>query len=877
MLWLLGRADGTSAAALGGATLLVWAVAGGVNFLNGQRALFQALRSQNVLPSQQQVIEENLRTAVEDLQRLTEAYGQFLVWSRVLGAVVQDPLRTQAPAGADRTTIRRGLPLSTALGRARVDGDRLGEVAAELRRGLFVPGWLSGPWDTAVSRAAARLGPRGNELGDIEGAIFAEPAGPGSLLHEWADVVVRERPFAAASGERAWRTCMARVESGDGDGLAERLLLQVDPDDATAGRPVTRAQFMAGVDEPRGDPVDAKRFDSATLSVAAGGSTATAVEASVASTAPRGLSRTAVLVELGRPAPAWSFAACAADTPRRTASGADTRHPLLGGMLRTGGRAGERREWMDVNPDGKSHRIAVLRRWHASIAGTGEPVPTVADLDKVGAAGTVWPPHVDRTSLAPWEQTIRWLFEQVALGVPDPVGALPPHLRLPRTPPRSAPRRSGPAPAPRLASAAPTPRPHPVPGPAVPDAGSPVDSEDLLARAVRWRDDVVARGEVDAAALKQGLLQSLVARNLRTVEEITPRLPVSLAHLAPELAAVLDAGTPPPATGPDPTAAPGRPAPPSPTGPDPTVGTAGTDDAATAGVPPPVEPPSETGPTIDAQLKGLRFSRFLHLDVAEAGIELDVAEGPTGGIELRWDGPADGAAEERTGTGQPPVVIYRVVSDDAGEPQSPDEEDAEPIAVTCGNTATDDRPFTRAVRYFAVWRHTGPTEEDAARAQPVPHAMGVHVVPPRDVEVHYDHPRVVGGWTPLSGTDRVVVTRTVRGAGRHAPHDERWVGYEHFDDGFKDTRPVPGVENRVLGAHGRRDQRIDRPVPAGPVPGTGTGTARGRRGPRTGPARPGGRAGRAAPRLRPDVDPTPGRCGADLPHRAAARRRPRRA
>ena len=70
-----------------------------------------------------------------------------------------------------------------------------------------------------------------------------------------------------------------------GDGLAERLLLQVDPDDATAGRPVPRAQFMAGVDEPRRDPTGAKRFDSTALSVAADGSTATAVEASVASTA----------------------------------------------------------------------------------------------------------------------------------------------------------------------------------------------------------------------------------------------------------------------------------------------------------------------------------------------------------------------------------------------------------------------------------------------------------------------------------------------------------------------------------------------------------------------------------------------------------------
>ena len=337
-LWLVGWADGSTALIIAGVVGLAWAATGVLNFVESQRALFQALTRQNVLPSQQEAIGANLREALEDLQRLSEAYGQFLVWSKVVGAVLQQPFGTMAPTDDRRVIIRRGLPLSTALGHAQVDDAQLAEVAAELRRGLFTSSWLSSTWDAAVSQAAALLGPRGHELGEAEHAIFAEPSGPGSLLEEWAEVVVREQPFAVASGNRMWQFCMDRLDTApDGaPALSERLLVRVVPDDAAAGASMSRGLFMAGVDDPHfaftdgdDDPAGGRRggagfeppdllavlrFDSASLSVAASGSTALTMDDAVLNEFRTGLSRTAVLVQLGAPAPAWTFAVCAPET-----------------------------------------------------------------------------------------------------------------------------------------------------------------------------------------------------------------------------------------------------------------------------------------------------------------------------------------------------------------------------------------------------------------------------------------------------------------------------------------------------------------------------------------------------------------------------------
>ena len=167
-----------------------------------------------------------------------------------------------------------------------------------------------------------------------------------------------------------------------------------------------------------------------------------------------------------------------------------------------------------MDTDLKSRRIDVLLRWRASIAEGPWPVPSEADLTKVGNAGTPLPPYVDRAALDPWADTIRFLIEQVALGGPDPVGRIPARLRSPR----GRPGAGGPA----------------TPPPA--DDAPRTDGDSLLDRVRRWREQALHDDVPGAGELKPSMLRSIVNRGLRTAEDIAGGLPRSLAHLAPAIA-----------------------------------------------------------------------------------------------------------------------------------------------------------------------------------------------------------------------------------------------------------------------------------------------------------------------------------------------------
>ena len=180
--------------------------------------------------------------------------------------------------------------------------------------------------------------------------------------------------------------------------------------------------------------------------------------------------------------------------------------------------------------------------------------------------------------------------------------------------------------------------------------------------------------------------------------------------------------------------------------------------------------------------------RFRHHAVPRPTDRVTVEPTPTGGVTLRWPEVATDREEPAA------VVIYRVVSDGNAAPISPDEEDADLIAVTCGLTATDDRPFDTAVRHFAVWRHTGATEAEAAAAQPVPHAEGWHVVPPARRRRALRPPPGGRQLEPPRRHGHGAGRASLRRGGRPAPRDETWDGYEEVEDGFKDSRPVPGSD-----------------------------------------------------------------------------------
>ena len=62
-----------------------------------------------------EAMQANLRTALQDVSRLSTAYGQLLSWSRVLGAVLRAPFgppRLRGPHPASSSTVCPARPNS---------------------------------------------------------------------------------------------------------------------------------------------------------------------------------------------------------------------------------------------------------------------------------------------------------------------------------------------------------------------------------------------------------------------------------------------------------------------------------------------------------------------------------------------------------------------------------------------------------------------------------------------------------------------------------------------------------------------------------------------------------------------------------------------
>jgi len=405
-----------------------------------------------------------------------------------------------------------------------------------------------------------------------------------------------------------------------------------------------------------------------------------------------------------------------------------------------------------VPVDRKTERIRALLGWRNRVLDGAAVVPSVDDLQKIGAAGVLWPPHIDRQVAEPWRKTIEYLFRLVEEGVPDPAGRLPSSLLQPG-PPLDG--RSAAAP---LDAADPVPR---------------TGLDAALAALKAWRAEAVTSGVAGIAWLKESHLTEIVRSGRSTTEEITEVLPARLRVLAGSLARVLadSAATNGRASADEVPSAPDEKQAEIPAPQPPTV--------------PAVEPPTDPEhPTSDEGLSALIFAGYEYPeDPRPPGLVVaDPQRG--GGVILRWPAADTDAA----------TVIYRVVSGDAYVPYSPDAGESETVAVTTALTVQDDRPFRTAVRHVTIWSHAGTGVEDAASRPPVLHAVTSVVGPVTDLQISEDHGRVVGRWTVLPGTESVRILRIPIEEAAHGAGQPRYriLGDSPNLTGFVDGDVRPG-------------------------------------------------------------------------------------
>ncbi|PPH07749.1 hypothetical protein [Rathayibacter sp. AY1H3] len=296
-----------------GSILLVGFATTLIVFLRGQRELFRLINARTELLAREELARRNLRHAVRDARRLTDAYGQFLAWSRVVGTILAAPFgRAEESALAPDVDVA-DLPQSVRLGAGVVDPAAVGSAAIELRRDIFAIGWLDQCWTAALAGAPRQIGPRGVEIEADARALYRQSGGgEDSLLPLWT-AALSAHGVDGSVGDATWARVLQDLD-GPRSAIADRLLASVSDARLAGGAPVPYARFLADTDSPSrllGD-----RLDDGLLTDSARASGASAVERPDSRIGRRGLSRIVALTELTASIPAYEFLVHRAAGPR---------------------------------------------------------------------------------------------------------------------------------------------------------------------------------------------------------------------------------------------------------------------------------------------------------------------------------------------------------------------------------------------------------------------------------------------------------------------------------------------------------------------------------------------------------------------------------
>ncbi|MDH6196281.1 ABC-type multidrug transport system fused ATPase/permease subunit [Mycobacterium frederiksbergense] len=292
----IGWVDWRFSLTVGAVVVVLYFLAAFTLYVLAQRHLFAEMNLRRSQIGELQAMHTNLRAALQDVSRLSQAYGQFLSWNRVLGELLRTPFGPVPASKPRRLLLADGLPRSVRIGVAAPTDHDAAATAHALQQRLFTVGWMTDPWTQLLESAGARLG------GENPAALFAMPGvGSGSVLDAWSSAVAGEvrRPEGVNS---LWLQAQAILDD-PGSHLAGALTGGVFIQGS--GQRLSPEQFNGGVLQARngsGAPFDESLFTD--TAVTAGRS---AVAIDNATVARDGLGYRAVVIQVGDGLPTYDF------------------------------------------------------------------------------------------------------------------------------------------------------------------------------------------------------------------------------------------------------------------------------------------------------------------------------------------------------------------------------------------------------------------------------------------------------------------------------------------------------------------------------------------------------------------------------------------
>jgi len=211
-------------------------------YAKAQRELFQILHKRQTMLDARAVDEDNLRSALRDLHRLAQTYGDYLSWSRALGAFLAAPLGPNTRRNGQVLQIRWGLPLSTSVGYATPAADELNTTVGYLRRDLFNLGWLTGAWEKLVL-GAVPVPPGGPEMRVDDSPLWPQPGrGSGSALDNWSTELFTGSVMSTGA-DVTWQEALNRL-TGSMSQLSDSFVNRVQQ---PGGDTVTATEFFSQI------------------------------------------------------------------------------------------------------------------------------------------------------------------------------------------------------------------------------------------------------------------------------------------------------------------------------------------------------------------------------------------------------------------------------------------------------------------------------------------------------------------------------------------------------------------------------------------------------------------------------------------------------
>lgn len=228
-------------------------------FMRNQQELFHLLNKRKAALNQRAVDDENLRTGLRDLNRLSQGYGEYLSWSRALGAFLAAPLGPDNQQSRDSLRVLWGLPMSTAVGYATPPPNDIATTVGYLRRDLFNLGWLSGAWEHLVLSALPPP-PGSRDVTADSSPLWVYPGrGSGSVLDNWSTALF-EGSVTSTGADVTWRRALQTLTGSLGQ-LIDTLISRVQQ---PGGPTIARNEFLAEIDRPA-PRADTYRFDTSLL------------------------------------------------------------------------------------------------------------------------------------------------------------------------------------------------------------------------------------------------------------------------------------------------------------------------------------------------------------------------------------------------------------------------------------------------------------------------------------------------------------------------------------------------------------------------------------------------------------------------------------